>query len=351
MSLAEAPSPSPSSSSGSDDFAALLDSELELISGADSAFPGDPSSASPDTDDEGEDEDEESEEVEVEVLEENGCGKPQDEEDVSGVAFGYIHKVWQKHKENLILMERYHYFASSCRQFGFGVKSLSESMQDERESDGALATVLNVLKRIHAIFFDTAVETNLSSRDVRQVIKKVRKYVLQGCKLVFSRVFPNTTRPHEQMIWKMAEHLGAICSKEVDSTVTHVVSVDLGTEKARWAVDNKKFLVHPRWIEAANFRWERQPEEDFPVTPLKEKSRDKTNAVAGQKETSKYKEENAVVGQKETSNYKKEENAVAGQKEMSNDPEGNDVAGQEEDDSKENVVASTSTSSTDPAES
>ncbi|KAF8765749.1 hypothetical protein HU200_008255 [Digitaria exilis] len=531
MSLAEAPSPSPSSSSGSDDFAALLDSELELISGADSAFPGDPSSASPDTDDEGEDEDEESEEVEVEVLEENGakrrrveeqsqdqgtsirtdkiatgpskniqvevcshpgyfgglcfrCGKPQDEEDVSGVAFGYIHKglrlgtseidrlrgadlknllrerklvlildldhtlinstklqdissaendlgirtaaskddpdksiftldsmqmltklrpfvrrflkeasnmfemyiytmgdkayaieiaklldpsnvyfpskvisnsdctqrhqkgldvilgaesvavilddteyVWQKHKENLILMERYHYFASSCRQFGFGVKSLSESMQDERESDGALATVLNVLKRIHAIFFDTAVETNLSSRDVRQVIKKVRKYVLQGCKLVFSRVFPNTTRPHEQMIWKMAEHLGAICSKEVDSTVTHVVSVDLGTEKARWAVDNKKFLVHPRWIEAANFRWERQPEEDFPVTPLKEKSRDKTNAVA------------------------EEENAVAGQKEMSNDPEGNDVAGQEEDDSKENVVASTSTSSTDPAES
>ncbi|KAF8719876.1 hypothetical protein HU200_024637 [Digitaria exilis] len=564
MSLAGAPSPSPSSSSGSDDFAALLDSELELISGADSAFPGDPSSASPDTDDEGEDEDEESEEVEVEVLEENGakrrrveeqsqdqgisirpdkiatgpskniqvevcphpgyfgglcfrCGKPQDEEDVSGVAFGYIHKglrlgtseidrlrgadlknllrerklvlildldhtlinstklqdissaendlgirtaaskddpdksiftldsmqmltklrpfvrrflkeasnmfemyiytmgdkayaieiaklldpsnvyfpskvisnsdctqrhqkgldvilgaesvavilddteyVWQKHKENLILMERYHYFASSCRQFGFGVRSLSESMQDERESDGALATVLNVLKRIHAIFFDAAVDTDLSSRDVRQVIKKVRKEVLQGCKLVFSRVFPNTTRPHEQMIWKMAEHLGAVCSKEVDSTVTHVVSVDLGTEKARWAVDNKKFLVHPRWIEAANFRWERQPEEDFPVTPPKEKSRDKTNVVAGQKEMSKYKEketsndkkeENDVTGQKETSNDKKEENAVTGQKETSNDQEGNDVAGQEEDDSKENVVASTSTSSTDPADS
>jgi hypothetical protein len=64
-------------------------------------------------------------------------------------------QVWQKHKENLILMERYHYFASSCRQFGFGVRSLSESMQDERESDGALATVLDVLKRIHTIFFDT----------------------------------------------------------------------------------------------------------------------------------------------------------------------------------------------------
>jgi hypothetical protein len=52
-------------------------------------------------------------------------------------------------------MERYHYFASSCRQFGFSVKSLSESMQDERGIDGALATILDVLKRIHTIFFDS----------------------------------------------------------------------------------------------------------------------------------------------------------------------------------------------------
>ncbi|XP_062231291.1 RNA polymerase II C-terminal domain phosphatase-like 4 isoform X2 [Phragmites australis] len=517
MNLAESPSPAPSSSSGSDDFAALLDSELELASAADSASPGDPF-ASPTSDDEDEEELEEEEDVEVETLEQNGfctmnltaataskcstkrcrveeqhqdlatsvrpdkdttgssknvevcphpgyfgglcfrCGKPQAEEDVSGVAFGYIHKglrlgtseidrlrgadlknllherklvlildldhtlinstklhdispaenelgiqtiaskddpnrsiftlesmqmltklrpfvnkflkeasnmfemyiytmgdkayaieiaklldpgnvyfsskvisnsdctqrhqkgldvvlgaesvavilddteyVWQKHKENLILMERYHYFASSCRQFGFGFRSLSESMQDERESDGALATILDVLKRIHTIFFDSAVETNVSSRDVRQVIKTVRKEVLQGCKLVFSRIFPNNTRPQNQMIWKMAEQMGAVCCVDVDSTVTHVVAVDPGTEKARWAVDNKKFLVHLRWIEAANFRWCRQPEEDFPVSPPKEKSKDH------QKETSKDKE-NAVAGQKKD---KGKENAVA----------------------------------------
>uniref|UniRef100_A0A452Z135 RNA polymerase II C-terminal domain phosphatase-like n=2 Tax=Aegilops tauschii subsp. strangulata TaxID=200361 RepID=A0A452Z135_AEGTS len=74
--------------------------------------------------------------------------------------------VWQKHKENLILMERYHYFAASCRHSG---QSLSELMQDERESDGALATILDVLKRIHTIFFDLGVGTALSSRDVRPV--------------------------------------------------------------------------------------------------------------------------------------------------------------------------------------
>lgn len=51
-------------------------------------------------------------------------------------------------------MERYHFFASSCRQFGFNAKSLSELMKDESEADGALATVLKVLKRTHQMFFD-----------------------------------------------------------------------------------------------------------------------------------------------------------------------------------------------------
>lgn len=59
-----------------------------------------------------------------------------------------------KHKENLILMERYHYFVSSYRQFGFNCKSLSELKSDESEADGALVTVLEVLKRIHSMFFN-----------------------------------------------------------------------------------------------------------------------------------------------------------------------------------------------------
>jgi len=160
------------------------------------------------------------------------------------------------------------------------------------------------------------------------------------------------------MFWKMAEYLGAVCSTDVDSSVTHVVTVDLGTEKARWGVDNKKFLVHPRWIEAANFRWHRQPEEDFPVTAPKEKSREKDNAVAGKKETSKDRQnsaaekkettkdkgENAAARQKETMK-EKEENAVAGQKETGNDER--NVGGQEKDDAKENAVATSTTGPTD----
>ncbi|KAJ0986749.1 hypothetical protein J5N97_005105 [Dioscorea zingiberensis] len=83
--------------------------------------------------------------------------------------------VWQKHKDNLIVMERYHYFASSCHQFGFNLKSLSQSKKDESDTDGALANILNVLKRVHQMFFDTVLGTDLSSRDVRQVILSSRE--------------------------------------------------------------------------------------------------------------------------------------------------------------------------------
>ncbi|CDP10217.1 unnamed protein product [Coffea canephora] len=174
--------------------------------------------------------------------------------------------VWGKHKENLILMERYHFFASSCRQFGFGSKSLSERKTDESESEGALATVLRVLQQIHSTFFDTEHSASLVDRDVRQVLITVRKEVLKGCKVVFTRVFPTQFQGENHHLWKMAERLGAICSSEVDPSVTHVVSLDPGTEKSIWAVQEGKYLVHPRWIEAANYLWKKQPEESYPVS-------------------------------------------------------------------------------------
>lgn len=173
--------------------------------------------------------------------------------------------VWQKHKENLILMERYHFFASSCRQFGFSARSLSEMKKDESESDGALSTILNVLKRAHQMFFDPDLQTDLASRDVREVLRYIQREILQGCKIVFSRVFPSKTHAADQQIWKMAQQLGAVCSTEVDASVTHVVSTDKTTEKARWALRNEKFLVNPDWIEAANYLWRRQREDDFQI--------------------------------------------------------------------------------------
>ncbi|KAK1550573.1 hypothetical protein Q3G72_021261 [Acer saccharum] len=176
---------------------------------------------------------------------------------------------WTKHKDNLILMERYHYFRSSCRQFGYNCKSLLELGKDENEPDGALASVLKALKQVHSMFFDE-LGGDLAGRDVRQVLKVVRKEVLKGCKIVFSRVFPTRYQAADHHLWKMGEQLGATCMTELDPSVTHVISTDVGTEKSRWAVKEKKFLVNPQWIEAVNFLWRKLPEENYPVKPARE---------------------------------------------------------------------------------
>ncbi|CAI0542410.1 unnamed protein product [Linum tenue] len=173
--------------------------------------------------------------------------------------------VWPSHRDNLILMERYHFFASSCQQFGFGCHSLSQLKSDESEPEGALAAVLSVLRRVHHLFFNQELAGQTGRRDVRQVLNTVRKDVLKGCRIVFSRVFPSKFPAESHPLWKMAVNLGATCATEVDPTVTHVVAMDPGTKKSRWALENDKFLVLPRWIDGANYLWQRLPEENFLV--------------------------------------------------------------------------------------
>ncbi|KAL1563492.1 protein-serine/threonine phosphatase [Salvia divinorum] len=173
--------------------------------------------------------------------------------------------VWKENKENLILMDRYHFFASSCKNFGFSHKSLSLLKTDESETEGALATVLKVLRQVHSLFFDKGCKVNIEDRDVRQVLKAIRKEVLKDCKIVFTHVIPTNFTAEQHHLWRMAEQLGATCSTEVDPSVTHVVSGDAGTDKSRWAARENKFLVNPGWIEASNFLWRKQSEEKFSV--------------------------------------------------------------------------------------
>lgn len=114
--------------------------------------------------------------------------------------------------------------------------------------------------------------TNLSiifSHDPVQVLRTIQKEILKGCKIVFSRVFPTKYQADNHHLWKMAEQLGATCVTELYPSVTHVVSTDAGTEKSRWAVKEKKFLVHPKWVEATNYLWQKQPEENFSINQVK----------------------------------------------------------------------------------
>ena len=51
-------------------------------------------------------------------------------------------------------MERYHFCKSSCTTFGFNCDSLSGKKSNESETEGALATIIKLLKQIHSLFFE-----------------------------------------------------------------------------------------------------------------------------------------------------------------------------------------------------
>ncbi|XVF54610.1 hypothetical protein PTKIN_Ptkin05aG0195600 [Pterospermum kingtungense] len=180
--------------------------------------------------------------------------------------------VWSKHRDNLIQIQRYHYFASSCQYFGVNGKSLSQLKTDESEPDGALASVLEVLGQIHHIFFNV-LDCSFAYRDVRQIMKTIRKEVLKGCKIVFSIDIPQVYQADNHPLWNMAEGLGAICSTGIDPSITHVVSTNSGTKRSRWALKKKKFLVDPEWIIASKNLSRKQLEKNFPVSKPKKLKR------------------------------------------------------------------------------
>lgn len=170
--------------------------------------------------------------------------------------------VWPCDKANLIQIEKYEYFASSCNR-----KSLSELKADESEGSGSLAKVLAVLRRVHALYFEG------DDSDVREILRNIRKEVLRGVRVVFSSCLRVSDGGDDEDpgnvvardIEKKAVALGAVWEARVGPTVTHVVAEDPTSSAAVWAVKEGKFLVSRRWIEAAYYSWERPSENMYHV--------------------------------------------------------------------------------------
>ncbi|KAH9697080.1 RNA polymerase II C-terminal domain phosphatase-like 4 [Citrus sinensis] len=155
--------------------------------------------------------------------------------------------VWSDHTENLIVVAKYDYFRD--KELKGDHKSYSETLTDESENEGALASVLRVLKTIHRLFYDSV------CGDVRTYLPKIRSGILKGCSLLFSD-FEDFIRSSSR-----AEEMGATCTIVIDSSVAHLVSTE--PEDCLWAEQEEKFLVHPRWIDDCYFLWRRQPEDDY----------------------------------------------------------------------------------------
>eukprot|EP00897_Mesotaenium_endlicherianum_P005564 jgi/Mesen1/5035/ME000025S04437 len=185
-------------------------------------------------------------------------------------------EVWPRHRANLILVERYHFFRSSRRQFGLQGPALVEAHRDESAAEGCLASLLPALTSIHSTFFHSKGSLNSSSAradasgstlpDVRHVLSSVRRRILQDCHIVFSRVYPvDIPNPQLHPLWRMAEGMGAVCHHSITPEITHVVAHDNTTDKAQWSSKHGRQLVQPGWLEASLFLWKRAKEGDFPV--------------------------------------------------------------------------------------
>jgi RNA polymerase II C-terminal domain phosphatase-like 3/4 len=170
-------------------------------------------------------------------------------------------KVWRKHPLNWIRVKKYIYFDLERDKT---TVSLSALNTDEGEITGQLATILKKLQLIHRLFFNPKSEGGLAYRDVRLIIPRLR--VLQRCNLFFKNIFPPDFEPENSRLWMMAEELGAICSKDLCASITHVVAYLVPkTEESQQAEQENKFRVHPRWLHACYDTVERKAEEGFSV--------------------------------------------------------------------------------------
>jgi RNA polymerase II C-terminal domain phosphatase-like 3/4 len=183
--------------------------------------------------------------------------------------------VWPQHASQLLVPRRYHYFDSSARrdaalgQAPRGLLSLSKDEPQDLDAPGSqLGALLGALRRIHADYFRAVdLAGNGAAPHVRASVASVRRGVLSGVRLLFTRVIPTgEKRPERHFAWRLATEMGADVATAPDANVTHVVAGARGTDKALWAAKHGRWVVSLDWLTACGYSWSRLDEADFPLT-------------------------------------------------------------------------------------
>lgn len=97
------------------------------------------------------------------------CPKPQDR---LVLILDDTEQVWPHHAQNLIKVERYHFFPASVRQWHLGATSLLEQGHDESAQHGMLAACLGVLQDVHRSFFACVSEAPQAERKAGKEAKE-----------------------------------------------------------------------------------------------------------------------------------------------------------------------------------
>ncbi|KAF5189482.1 Rna polymerase ii c-terminal domain phosphatase-like [Thalictrum thalictroides] len=85
------------------------------------------------------------------------------------------------------------------------------------------------------------------------------------CHKGFSGLFGlHEANPQKYDLWQLAEQFGAVCTTKMYREVTHVVAFIGKTYKVKMALDEGKYVVSHRWIEASSLLYRKEKETDYP---------------------------------------------------------------------------------------
>merc|ERR1712216_164573 len=131
-------------------------------------------------------------------------------------------------------------------------ESLFQRNKDEDREQGSLAQILKVLDNIHDQSFNHGVD------DCRVGLATEYSKILAGVVVLFSGVIPRHRKPEDDRLGKKAMKLGARIVNDSSAEVTHVISANLQTEKAKWARKQTSVqIVGPQWLDASEVLWKK----------------------------------------------------------------------------------------------
>ncbi|KAI1285469.1 RNA polymerase II subunit A C-terminal domain phosphatase [Halotydeus destructor] len=148
------------------------------------------------------------------------------------------------------------------------------------DHDDYLLYLEDILKRIHEEFFNDYKNKKqhltegeaIAIPDLKEIVPRVRRRVLQGVNIVFSGVIPTNMPKEKNQAYVVAKALGANILNDVVlngspfEKTTHVVAAKFGTAKVNMALRNKKHgisIVNPLWLYECSERWEHVDEQLF----------------------------------------------------------------------------------------
>lgn len=162
--------------------------------------------------------------------------------------------------ENLLLVRPYHWskflgFADVNNASGKDLSGNLKRVDGDVETDQQLIWSKDILCRIHRRFYDGQETENLT---LPELMKRVRAETLQGAHIVFSRLIElhhpwlqcmdDMAIPRPEVV-RYAQSLGANVLPRVDSSLTHVVAKEDGTDKVLAARKvSGCFVVTPSWL-------------------------------------------------------------------------------------------------------